>query len=100
MKRRVLIVLVGVVVMLLASIAPAGAIDPPDVSAILDMPDGSVQIIDYIFDINIVFDESGNKFVDLRLPGGTEINGIPGTAIVIVKPDGDGGGVCVPGECD
>ena len=99
-KKRALVVLLSVVVIMLATIAPAGATDPAEVVVTITMPNGSVQVIDHIFDIVVVQTIGGGVELQFTLASGkVSIFGDPGTVLEVFHPDGgDGGGICIPGE--
>jgi hypothetical protein len=95
MKRRVLGVLLGAVVLVLATMAPVGAVDPPDVTATITMPDGSVHVIDTVFDITIIHTDRGPALKIIRTNGAV-IEGFAGFDLFIETPTGGGGGICNP----
>lgn len=90
-KRRSLTLLLAVVVLMLATMAPAGAVDVE-----VGMPDGTVTVADGIFFVEI----NGEDFLNIRLHGGAvEISGNPGVILFVTHPDGGGGGICIPPNC-
>lgn len=102
MKRRVLGVLLGVVVLVLTMTAPVGAdvVDGSEIVTVtIDMPDGSVQVIDTVFDIDVI-NSGGFHELELLL-GRTDLTGFyrvrivgtPGLLLDVVNPGG-GGGIC------
>jgi hypothetical protein len=99
MKKRALVVLLSVVVMLLVAIAPASAEESsPVVTVTIDMPGGSVHVIDTVFDVNVYMDEAGHKRLLITLANGVLIDGYPGFALAVIPSGGGGGDVCIPGE--
>jgi hypothetical protein len=92
LKRRVLGVLLGAVVLVLAMMAPVGAVDPPAVTATITMPDGSVHVIDTVSDINIISTDRGPALI-IRTNGAV-IEGYAGFAMFVQTPAGGGGDVC------
>jgi hypothetical protein len=76
--------------MVLATMAPVGAVDPPDVRVEISMPDGSVHVVDTVFDINVIRTPDGVE-LEIFLTNGAKIRGFPGFAMFVETPAGDGG---------
>ena len=102
LKKRVPVVLFAVVLFAIVTMAPAVADDGPVAHVTVTMPDGTVTVLDSIFDITITHTD---LIHDLQLKLGATgqtgvfkvvISGTPGFLLDVQTP-ADDGGICNPG---